>query len=91
MKVLVTGSNGLTGPCMIERLGRPERVSASSGAVSRCDIVDRERNILTKYVHDLSLTEAVCGALPYGFRDGVAATADWLRKLQPVQSCESMA
>ena len=40
----------------------------------------RLRNILTEYIHDLTPTRAVCGALPYGFQEGVAATAQWFRE-----------
>jgi GlcNAc-P-P-Und epimerase len=43
----------------------------------------RLRNILTEYQFDLGATEQVCGELPYGFEDGVKATAKWFMK----QSC----
>lgn len=34
-------------------------------------------NILTEYVFDLHETESVCGPVPVGWRDGVAATCRW--------------
>ena len=37
----------------------------------------RLRNILTEYIFDMSLTEEVCGPLPYTFEEGVKATAMW--------------
>lgn len=40
----------------------------------------RLRNILTEYIFDLSKTEAVCGPLPYNFKQGVKATAEWFLK-----------
>jgi GlcNAc-P-P-Und epimerase len=40
----------------------------------------RLRNILTEYIHDLAPTRAVCGTLPYGFQEGVVATAQWFRE-----------
>lgn len=41
----------------------------------------RLTNILTEYILDLGPTEAVCGPLPVGWREGVRQTADWFLKL----------
>lgn len=38
-------------------------------------------NVLTRYVLDLSATEAVCGPLPFTMPQGVAETAAWLAAL----------
>lgn len=37
----------------------------------------RVNNILTEYVYDTSKTEAVCGAVPVEFEEGVRRTAEW--------------
>jgi nucleoside-diphosphate-sugar epimerase len=41
----------------------------------------RLRNILTQYCFDLEETRAVCGALPWGFEQGVAETVAWFNAL----------
>jgi nucleoside-diphosphate-sugar epimerase len=39
----------------------------------------RLKNIRTEYIFDLSKTEAVCGALPKSFEQGIQETAKWYR------------
>ena len=39
----------------------------------------RLNNIRTEYIFDMSLTESVCGPLPFGFEEGVKATVAWHR------------
>ncbi|WP_223477178.1 NAD-dependent epimerase/dehydratase family protein [Oricola indica] len=39
----------------------------------------RLNNIRTEYIFDVGPTEAVCGALPFTFEDGVKATVAWHR------------
>jgi nucleoside-diphosphate-sugar epimerase len=41
----------------------------------------RLKNILAEYVYDLGETRAVCGPLPFGYREGVTATAEWFKKV----------
>lgn len=39
----------------------------------------RLNNILTEYRVDVTMTEAVCGPLPFSVEDGIRATAEWIR------------
>jgi GlcNAc-P-P-Und epimerase len=41
----------------------------------------RLNNVLTRYVFDLTDTEAVCGPLPYSMEEGVEETVHWLREI----------
>jgi GlcNAc-P-P-Und epimerase len=40
----------------------------------------RLRNIMTEYIFDMSVTESLCGPVPFSMQDGVRLTVEWLRE-----------